>query len=378
MKDINKLVSIFIPYYNDRAFLRASIESVLNQSYKMFELILLDHASTDDSAQIAQSYTDPRIKHISLSKNLGAGGGALLCEFLNVAKGDYVKLFCADDVMCPDCIATFVDYMEANPQVDVVFGNIEYVDVHLNSLKDNWFNNRRDFDVNDKSPELLHKFKTVNVLPYIGNFAKREAFDNVNINQTFIIMFDMSLWVEMLLNGRNFAFLDNIVAFYRIHANQIATVKKSQKISVCSLYESIAYFDIFYSYIKNIDMLKIICVESPFLDELEKDDLDLFEFVIAHYFLLNNHMGGKINAYLKLEKIFSNNKLKSKIERRFSYGVAEFRKDYLGVLPTSFKRRVYKKQPENLTISEIMFLFFRALWNLVSLRNVRKKRRYTV
>lgn len=75
-KNEEVLVSIFVPYYNDCAFLRDCIDSILNQSYKNFELILLDHASTDGSSQIAKAYTDGRIKHISLQKNLGAGGGA--------------------------------------------------------------------------------------------------------------------------------------------------------------------------------------------------------------------------------------------------------------------------------------------------------------
>lgn len=378
MKDSGKLVSIFVPYYNDSAFLRDCIDSILSQSYETFELYLLDHASTDNSAQIARSYTDPRIKHISLPKNLGAGGGVLLNEFLKVAKGYFVKLFCADDVMCPDCIATLVDYMNANPQVDVVFGNIQYVNETLTPLKDNWFNNRRNFDINDRNSDLLDKFKLGNVLPYIGNFAKRDAFSGVRLNKTFIIMFDMSLWLEMLLNGRNFAFLDKVVAFYRIHKNQIASIKNSEKISTCSLYESIAYYDIFYSYAINIEMLGKICAESLFFDKLDEEDPELIEFVLAHYFLLSKHNSSKINAYLRLEKMFSDDCLRTKIENKFSYGIAEFRKDYLGIPPTSFKGRIYRKPPENLNIGEITFLFLRSLWDIISLKNKRKKKKYTV
>lgn len=376
MKDTEDLVSIFVPYYNDRMFLRDCIDSILNQSYEKFELILLNHASTDDSTQIARSYADQRIKHISMPKNLGAGGGVLLREFLDVAKGDFVKLFCADDVMHTECIATFVNYMKANPQVDVVFGNIQYVDESLKPLKDDWFNNRQNFNINDRNLDLLDKFKTCNVLPYIGNFARRDAFAGVELNKTFIIMFDMSLWVEMLLHGRNFIFLDKIIASYRLHGNQIASTKNFGKISTGATYESIAYYDVFYSHAKDIDMLRKICIGSPFLDKLDEYDADLVKFVVAHYFLIGQHNPSKINAYLKLEKMFSNDYLRNKIETKFSYGIAEFRKDYLGVHSVSTKKRIYEKCPKNLNIAEIIFLFWRSLWHIVSLKKM--KRRYTV
>lgn len=380
MKDTGALVSIFVPYYNDSAFLKDCIESILNQSYKNFELILLDHASTDNSPQIAQSYRDQRILHISLKKNLGAGGGILLCEFLKVAKGSYIKLFCADDVMCPDCISTFVDYMGANPQVDIVFGNIQYVDKRLKLLKDNWFNNRQNFSLNDKNLDLLGKFKFCNVLPYIGNFARRKAFEGLEINKTFVIMFDMSLWLEMLLKKCNFAFLDKIIAYYRIHENQVASTVNAEKTKIYSSYESIAYYDYFYLYVKNVAQLKAICPDSPFLEKLGEKDVDLIEFVIAHYFLINQYNSSRINSYLRLEKIFSNDYLRNRIEAKFSYGIAEFRKDFAGIdsKSDSFKRKIYKKVPSELNLGDIIFLFFRSLWDILSLKKIRKRKKYTV
>ena len=75
-------VSVLIPYYNDREFLRQSIESVLNQTYKDFELILVNHATTDDCREIAHSYNDDRIIHLDMDKNYGAGTGLIIWEIL--------------------------------------------------------------------------------------------------------------------------------------------------------------------------------------------------------------------------------------------------------------------------------------------------------
>lgn len=380
MKESRKsLISVFVPYYNDSAFLKECVESILNQSYETFELILLDHASTDNSAEIANSYVDQRIKHISLSKNLGAGGGALLYEFLKVAKGEYLKLFCADDVMHPDCLATFIEYMKLNPHIDVVFGNIQYIDEHTKKINADWFSNRRYFNINDQNDDILHKFgQCKSFLPYIGSFIKKDAFLNITLNRTYIMVFDMSIWVEMLLNEQNFAFLDKIVAFYRIHNNQVSSAKNSEKVSTASFYESIAYSDIFYSRAQNLKILKKICIDSPYLNNLEECDKDLMEFVMAHYFLNGGHKSAQINAYYRLEKMFSNECLRKKIELKFSYGIAEFRKDYTGIQSVSFKKRIYKKMPENLNFGDIMFLLLRNIWDIISLKNIRKKKRYTV
>ena len=80
-------VSVFVPYYNDRNFLPQCIESILAQTFKDFELVLLNHATTDDCRSIAHSFADPRIIHIDMPSNLGAGSGMLFLEFLKAASG---------------------------------------------------------------------------------------------------------------------------------------------------------------------------------------------------------------------------------------------------------------------------------------------------
>jgi glycosyltransferase involved in cell wall biosynthesis len=70
-------ISIVLPYYNDSKFLSGSIQSVLNQTYKDFELILINHGSTDNSEKIVKSFSDSRIKHIKIARNYGGGGSYL-------------------------------------------------------------------------------------------------------------------------------------------------------------------------------------------------------------------------------------------------------------------------------------------------------------
>ena len=161
-------VSILIPYYNDGKNLRDSIQSVLDQTYTDFELILLDHASTEqETVDIAYSFPDPRIKHIRMKKNLGAGSGLLLLEFLKHARGKYIKLFCADDIMLPDGLETLVDFMENNPDKDFAFGNMDYVDENGKPLNENWFHERCKFNINNNESDELALFANgVGHLPF--------------------------------------------------------------------------------------------------------------------------------------------------------------------------------------------------------------------
>ena len=83
-------ISVLIPYYNDEDFLRESIQSVLDQTYTDFELVLINHACTDSSRKIARSFEDGRIVHIDLPVN--AGAGVILDAFLKKARGTYVAI----------------------------------------------------------------------------------------------------------------------------------------------------------------------------------------------------------------------------------------------------------------------------------------------
>ena len=127
MNESMPLVSILLPYYNDKAFLADAIESVLGQTYQNFELVLFNHASTDGSRDIAHSYNDSRIIHVEAEKNLGAGATYNLALSLKQMTGSYFKTMCADDILCQDCLENMVMYAQENPTKDLIFGNLEFV-----------------------------------------------------------------------------------------------------------------------------------------------------------------------------------------------------------------------------------------------------------
>ena len=103
------LVSVIIPVYNRENTLKRAIDSVLNQTYKNIELIIVDDASTDGSLQIAQAYLKDGVKILTLSKNVGAAE-ARNCG-MKAAKGEYIAFQDSDDEWFPDKLSVQINYM---------------------------------------------------------------------------------------------------------------------------------------------------------------------------------------------------------------------------------------------------------------------------
>ena len=96
------LVSVCIPAYNNAAYIKETIDSVLNQTYSNLELIICDDKSKDDTVQVIESIHDDRMKLYKNEKNLGMSGNWNHC--LSKCRGEFIKLICADDILAKNCL----------------------------------------------------------------------------------------------------------------------------------------------------------------------------------------------------------------------------------------------------------------------------------
>lgn len=123
-------VTIAIPVYNAGRYLEDSIQSVLNQTFTDFELLLLNDGSTDNSVDIMQSFSDSRIKIINDGENKGLV--FRLNQSIVIAQGKYYSRMDADDIMHPERIAKQIDYLENNPNIDLIGSACYLIDVDNN------------------------------------------------------------------------------------------------------------------------------------------------------------------------------------------------------------------------------------------------------
>ncbi|MFH1281197.1 MAG: glycosyltransferase family A protein, partial [Candidatus Omnitrophota bacterium] len=110
------LVSIGIPFYNSAEFIKDAIRSVFAQTYKQWELILIDDGSSDDSLSIANSIQDSRVRVISDGKHVGLVGR--LNQIIELSRGEYIARMDADDLMHPRRIELQACYLREHPQLD--------------------------------------------------------------------------------------------------------------------------------------------------------------------------------------------------------------------------------------------------------------------
>ena len=116
------LVSIIVPAYNASPFIRETIQSVFDQTYKLWELIVINDGSTDNTAEIVNSFNDDRIKCIT---QLNSGVAAARNKGLLYVKGEFVVFFDADDLMTADFLSERVTALAGDASIGFVGGLIQ-------------------------------------------------------------------------------------------------------------------------------------------------------------------------------------------------------------------------------------------------------------
>ena len=204
MSNIGSLITIGMPFLNVAEFIDYAIRSVINQSYKNWELILTDDGSTDGTVDIVKSYLfDSRIKLIEDKERKGLV--FRLNQQISLAKGLYFARMDADDIMHPGRLAYQVGYLENNPHIDVV-GSYAYSIDAKNSIYGLLTPNIIPCTLNDVFNHRCFIHPSV--------MARTNWYKNNLYNPEQVRMEDTGLWARTILKY-NFVNLDVPLMFYR-------------------------------------------------------------------------------------------------------------------------------------------------------------------
>ncbi|NUN65843.1 glycosyltransferase [Pseudanabaena biceps] len=216
-------VTVLMPVYNGDKYINEAIDSILNQTFTDFELLIIDDGSTDKSLEIIKSYPDPRIRLIRNLVNLG------ISKSLNIglaeSLGDYVARMDSDDISLPNRLQKQIEFLNQNPDVIVLGSYIEFIDTHGNKLE--------NLDYLSKYP-LSHKaiiyamlycnplahpsvaFKRLEVLK-LGGYRVLKEWESVSTE-------DYDLWLRLASQNYKFANLSDRLIKYRIHSDSLTQV----------------------------------------------------------------------------------------------------------------------------------------------------------
>ena len=126
-------LSVIMPVYNGERYLSQAIESILNQTFRDFELLIINDGSTDRSREIAASYADPRIVLTDNERNMGLSRS--LNRGIRLARGEYIARQDADDLSHPDRLRRQVEYLERHPDTVLLGTRIQWIDPQGQSLR---------------------------------------------------------------------------------------------------------------------------------------------------------------------------------------------------------------------------------------------------
>ena len=193
------LVSICIPAYNNAGYIKKTVESILNQTYRNIELIVVDDKSTDDTVEILESIEDTRLKIYKNEENLGMAGNWNRC--LSLARGEFIKLICADDMIDANAIELEAKAMQENPMVNLVESDTRLVDI--TGKKTGAFKRYPKSGVVD-GKKLAHTSLMIQDFygAPVNNLIRRSALEKVGgFDPAFTYILDFDLWVRMSLSG---------------------------------------------------------------------------------------------------------------------------------------------------------------------------------
>ena len=218
------LVSIIIPTHNRSHFLLEAVDSVLNQSYADWELIIIADACTDNTSELIKPYLqDHRITITNTAANLGGGGARNLG--LDMANGEYISFLDDDDIWHQNKIETQLNFLKRNPQTSLVYCNFNQ-----------WRHSGIKKEVILKSSTSLKELLVVN---RIGSFSfvmvTSKELGNTRIDSELRSAQDWDLWTKLLENSNTVAQNCNMnLVDYRIQGQKKISINKD---SVSSGYE---------------------------------------------------------------------------------------------------------------------------------------------
>jgi glycosyltransferase involved in cell wall biosynthesis len=187
-------VSVILTSYNHQDFISKSIESVLNQTFVNFELIIIDDFSSDKSWQIINSYSDTRIKKYRNFENQGTVYGINKAIF-EIAKGEYIAIHHSDDVWEIDKLNEQMKFIENNPKFGAVFTWLQVIDENGNFKTDAWTH-----EPNKKSWEWLNQiFLFSNKLGHPSMLIRKECYEKIGCYKQYLMQTpDVEFYTRLL------------------------------------------------------------------------------------------------------------------------------------------------------------------------------------
>jgi glycosyltransferase involved in cell wall biosynthesis len=238
----NPLVSVIIPIYNSANHLRETVQSVLNQTWKNIEIIMVDDGSTDDSYAIANTLVNTQIK---LFRQTNKGASAARNLGLNNAQGDYIQYLDADDLLSPAKIETQINALAGQTNVLALCPTVYF------------FNGENPYEKEPVARELAYLYSTTDTFAFLLNlYGVNGNGSMVTIhswltpktliekagpwNEAISVDDDGEYFCRIVLSANGIVFTDHIYNYYRKYKNGTNLASKRSLQAMESTFNALA------------------------------------------------------------------------------------------------------------------------------------------
>lgn len=215
-------ISIVVPIYNDEKYLSETLDSILTQTFKEFEVVCMDDCSNDKTPEILNEYQkrDSRIRVYRTSKNQGCPAGTRneALKYLS-SSSKYVALLDHDDLMKPNRLRLQWDFMEKNPDIQASGGYMEYFGNKKGVVKEPL-----------KNPDIEENFIIMSPILNPTAIIRKEIFLQKGYiwDDTLQGSDDYDFWAKLILGGEKLANIPEILISYRVHENNVHITKNKE------------------------------------------------------------------------------------------------------------------------------------------------------
>lgn len=287
-------ISVLVTTYNHEKYIAECIRSILMQSFRDFELIIVDDGSTDNTQKIIQQFDDPRIVYLyQENKGPSAAGNAGVA----LAKTEFISIISGDDIAYEGRLECQYNYFLTHPETTILFGRCEVIDEEGFKLPRHPLQKLFDGVTYINRYQLFHRFFFVgNCLNIVTCMFRRSVFQKINgFQYASIQLQDYMLWFEWLKHSE-FVLLDEKLAYYRVRKNNQNL--SSKRNNGRSFFEQVTILE---NIVNDLDM---DFFKKAFANEIKRSDFSsAIDFELEKAFLYLKHSEASVQA-IGLKKIF--------------------------------------------------------------------------
>ena len=296
------LVSVLIPAYNHELYIGTAIESVLNQTFGDFELLISDDYSTDNTVRVINGFSDDRIKTFFFDKNSGTVNS--LNTLINAAEGEYIAVLGSDDIWAPDKLEKQLEVMKNMPDIAACFTLAEVIDGEGNIIQksDTFPLDIFNYENAARAKMLCDLFLTGNHFCHSSVMIRTSVHKEIGVYKLqYRQLHDFDMWLRVLLYYPVWIIQDKLVN-YRVESGN-NNMSRNQRENNIRLFNEAKYiFSDMFNNISDTDFINGF--NELFSDKNASDSISLK--CEKFFVLLNNYIWGYDCKSLSVDYLFDN------------------------------------------------------------------------